>query len=131
MCYLDAGVRKDLHAYLAATCRDHGCHAYRVGGTDDHIHIATTLGRGVTQRDLIQVLKQPSSKWIKEQGQDYHDFYWQRGYGAFSVSPTHLDDLVKYIDGQEEHHRTVSFKEEFQAFLERYDIVYDDQYVWD
>ena len=76
-------------------------------------------------------MKRESSKFVKTLGSQYRNFYWQRGYGMFSVSPTHLVGAEKYVRNQEEHHRTKSFQEEFREFLERYNIEYDEQYVWD
>jgi REP element-mobilizing transposase RayT len=124
-------IRPRLHAYLATTCREWGCHAYRAGGTDDHVHIATSLSRTLTIAKLIEEIKKSSSKWMKEEAGGSPKFYWQKGYGAFSVSATHLEKLKAYIDDQEAHHRTMTFQEEFRMFLDKYGIEYDERYVWD
>jgi len=76
-------------------------------------------------------IKQESSKFVKTLGEDYRRFYWQQGYGMFSVGPTRVDDVRKYIDGQVEHHRGQTFQEEFRAFLDRYEIEYDERYIWE
>jgi len=128
---IDADMAPRLHAYLATVCRDQGCHAYRVGGVADHVHLATTLSRTLAVAKLVEHVKKVSSVWMKDQGAVYEHFFWQHGYGAFSVSPTHVDDVVGYISGQEEHHRQATFQEEFRRFLERYGIEYDERYVWD
>jgi REP element-mobilizing transposase RayT len=128
---IDADARPRLHAYLATVCRDHKCEVFRVGGTEDHVHIATALGRTISQSELIERIKTASSKWIKELNAKHFDFEWQHGYGAFSVSQSHLDKLIHYIDAQEEHHRTRTFEEEYRQFLEKYGIKYDERYVWD
>ena len=120
-----------LHAYLATVCRDMKCQAYRVGGVEDHVHILTSLARTITTAKLVEKIKVASSGWIKDLGPEHADFYWQHGYGAFSVCPVHTDDVIKYIEGQAEHHKKVSFQEEFRKFLKRYDIEYDEKYVWD
>ena len=77
---------------------------------------------------LIQELKRESSKWVKQQSPS---FYWQAGYGAFSVSPSHADALVEYIENQEEHHRRESFQDEFRRLCEKYGIELDERYAWD
>jgi len=81
--------------------------------------------------DLMEEIKKRSSKWIKTQGKEYADFYWQNGYGAFSINPTEIEVVVKYIEQQHEHHKTVSFQDEYRAFLKKYAIEYDERYVWD
>src|SRR5437588_6691069 len=82
---LDVAIRPRIHAYLATVSRDHGCEAYRVGGTADHVHLAVRLSRTISQADLAENIKKTSSAWIKQQGDDYRAFFWQRGYGAFSI----------------------------------------------
>ena len=128
---IDHEVEKSVHAYLATVCRDQGCHAYRVGGPADHIHIVTTLSRTITVSKLVEHIKKVSSAWMKKQDRKYGKFYWQRGYGAFSVSPTHLDEVLRYVSGQREHHKTISFQDEFRGFLRKYRIEYEEKYVWD
>ena len=105
--------------------------AYRVGGVADHVHLAASLPRTVTISKLFEVVKKESSKWMKKQGAHYENFYWQNGYGNFSVGPSQLDPLIRYIDNQDEHHKTISFQEEFRNLLHKYDMEYDERYVWD
>jgi putative transposase len=90
-----------MHAYLATVCRDLGAELVRAGGVADHVHIVTTLPRTVSQAQLIEQIKKASSKWIKTLDPRYRGFFWQRGYGAFSVSPSHLDDVLQYVDAQQ------------------------------
>jgi REP element-mobilizing transposase RayT len=80
---------------------------------------------------LLEELKKQSSKWIKTKGESYSNFYWQRGYGIFSVNPAEIEVVVKYIENQEEHHRKKTFQDEFRAFLKKYNVDYDEMYVWD
>jgi hypothetical protein len=80
---------------------------------------------------IIQGLKQDSSKYIKTLDDRLSSFSWQKGYGLFSVSPTHVPSVREYIETQEEHHRVKSFQEEYREFLKRYEIPYDERYVWD
>lgn len=81
--------------------------------------------------DLIEKVKTNSSKWIKTKGEQFLNFYWQNGYGAFSVNPSEIDVVVKYIEKQEEHHQKMTFQEEFRKFLKKYNVEFDEKYVWD
>ena len=129
--WLDRDVGPRMHAYLATVCRDLNAEALRVGGVADHVNVVTTLPRTLSQAEMIETLKKTSSKWIKGLDSKYRRFYWQRGYGAFSVSPSHLDAVLEYVQNQEEHHRTRSFQEEYCAFLQKYGVEFDERYVWD
>lgn len=80
---------------------------------------------------LLEELKKQSSKWIKTQGDKYSNFYWQDGYGIFSVNPAKLDKVVTYIKNQEEHHKRKDFQDELRAFLLKYKVEFDERYVWD
>ena len=80
---------------------------------------------------LLEEIKKQSSKWIKTKGKIYSGFYWQDGYGIFSVNPSEIDIVVAYITNQHEHHRKKKFKDEFRAFLKKYKVEYDERYVWD
>jgi putative transposase len=124
-------VRPDLFAYLATVARNAGCECYRVGGVDDHVHLAIRLGKEQTIAKVVEQLKSSSSKWMKTQGPGLTRFAWQLGYGAFSVGPADLDALLRYIDGQEAHHRQQSFQEEFCAFLRKYGLDAEDEHLWD
>lgn len=129
--WIDAALRPRLHAYLATVGRDNGSEVYRVGGTADHVHLVATLSRTVTQAKLLEEIKKHSSRWVKEVDPQYGQFAWQRGYGTFSVSRSQLDSVIRYIDGQEEHHRNVTFQEEYRSFLTKHGIEFDEHYVWD
>lgn len=129
--FLHDEVRPALFAYLATVAREEGCECFRVGGVEDHVHLAVRLGRTVTLAKLVEDLKTSSSKWLKTQSTALAAFAWQRGYGAFSVGPSDLDALLKYIDAQEAHHRKLSFQEEFRALLKKYGVEWDERYVWD
>jgi REP element-mobilizing transposase RayT len=120
-----------LHAYLATVARNLGCECFRAGGVADHVHLAVRLSRSVTIAALVEELKTASSKWVKTQHAALRNFAWQRGYGCFSVAPGDLENLVAYIDNQQEHHRTRTFQEEYVALLKKYGIQFDERYVWD
>ncbi len=79
----------------------------------------------------MEELKSHSSKWIKTLGVGYERFYWQDGYGAFSVNPSEIDTVITYIAKQKEHHRKKTFQEEYLSFLKKYNVEYDERYVWD
>ena len=129
--WLDPGVRPRVHAYLATICRNLGSEVSCVGGIADHVHIVTTLPRGLSQAALLEAIKKPSSKWIKTLEARYRRFFWQRGYGAFSVSPSHLEAVTEYVEKQEEHHRTHTFQEEYRGLLRKHGVEFDEKYVWD
>jgi putative transposase len=124
-------LRPALHAYLATVSRDCGCEAYRVSGTGDHIHMAIRISRALSISDFVMKIKTVSSAWIKEQSPELRNFSWQRGYGAFSISPSDLEALIRYIANQEEHHRMKTFEEEYRAILVLNGVEYDERYVWD
>ncbi len=126
---IQPAIRDGLHAYLAIVARDRRCDCFRVGGMPDHVHLAIRLSSTQTVAKLVAELKANSSKWMKAQG--VIEFAWQRGYGAFSVSPADSGALIQYIETQEEHHRKRDFKAEMRAFFERYHVVFDEQHVWD
>jgi len=127
----DKDLRKNVHAYLAGTCRNLKCPALIIGGVEDHVHILCRFGKTIDIAELIRELKRSSSVWVKEQDQRLGDFHWQSGYGAFSVSPSHVPGLKEYIGNQEEHHATESFQDEFRRLCERYGVEIDERYVWD
>ncbi len=124
-------IQAPLHAYLAGTCRALGSQAYRVGGTDNHVHIACTLPRTLTVSKLMEEIKKSSSAWIKEKDKNCQNFSWQASYGAFSLGQSQLPRLLQYIDNQHEHHHKQSFEEELLKLLQAYQLDYDEQYLWD
>jgi putative transposase len=128
---IDENIKNRLFEYLGGICKGMECYPVQVGGYKDHVHILCLLSRKVTQMKLLEELKKQSSKWIKTTGTAYSNFYWQNGYGIFSVNPSEVEVVVKYIKNQEVHHKKLSFKEEFKAFLEKYKVEYDERYVWD
>jgi REP-associated tyrosine transposase len=127
----DKPLRKNTHAYLAGTCRNLKCPALIIGGVEDHVHILCRFGKTIDVAELIREVKRSSSVWVKEQDHRLDDFHWQNGYGAFSVSPSHVPGLKEYIENQEEHHKTESFQDEFRRLCERYGVEIDERYVWD
>ena len=107
------------------------CNPIRVGGYNNHVHICCLLSKKITQLKLLEEVKKTSSKWIKTKGEQYRNFYWQDGYGIFSVNPSEIDRVIEYIDNQYEHHKKVTFQQELLAFLKKYNVAYDERYLWD
>jgi putative transposase len=128
---VDKVFRERVHAYLAGTCQKYQSPALIVGGVADHVHILNRLGRTIDLATLIRELKRESSKWVKENEPKLRGFHWQAGYGAFSASPSHVEVLIEYIKNQEDHHRTVTFQEEFRRICQKYGVAIDERYVWD
>ena len=124
-------VEEELHAYLGGICKNLECHPIKIGGYTDHIHILCMLSKKIALIKLIEEVKSHSSKWIKTKGNEFKNFYWQDGYGAFSVNPAEIEVVVNYIANQKEHHRKKTFQEEYLAFLKKYKVEYDERYVWE
>ena len=129
--WLRIDIEDELSKYIAGTCRNLKCSSHKIGGADDHIHIACSLSRTMAISTLLEEIKTSSSKWIKTKGDKYADFAWQNGYGAFSIGQSQLPDLIRYIANQREHHRRLSFQDEYRQILAKYGVEYDEQYVWD
>lgn len=127
----DEQVRNDMHAYLATVLRSHDCETVIVDGAQDHVHCLFALSRKYSIADVVKEIKRTSSSWIKDISRTHGKFHWQNGYGAFSVSQSHLDRVCRYIENQEQHHRRVTFQDEYREFLKKYQIEYDERYVWD
>jgi REP element-mobilizing transposase RayT len=107
------------------------CYPIKVGGYTDHIHILCYLSKKIALMKLLEEVKSHSSKWMKTKEESLRNFYWQDGYGAFSVNPRDVDTVISYIANQHEHHHKKCYKEEYRAFLRQYKMEYDEQYVWD
>ncbi len=128
----DAAIRAEMHSVLGGCAKSLECNPIIVGGTPDHVHLLTTLARTVDVAEFVKETKRASTNWIKaNKGEAYASFHWQAGYGCFSIGQSQVEDARRYITNQEEHHREVSFQDEFRAFLRKYEIEYDEQHVWD
>ena len=127
---IDDQIENDLYNYIGGICKLLECNPIQVGGYKNHIHLLGLLSRKIAQMRLIQEVKQGSSKWIKTINEQYADFYWQDGYGVFSVSPENVDIVIEYIKNQHVHHQKMSFKDEFRKFLNQNGINFDERYLW-
>ena len=128
---VDAEFRKEMHAYLATIMKAYESPAQIVGGTADHVHILCGLSRSATVAKLIGEAKRSSSKWIKTKGGDLELFQWQNGYGVFSVSYSKITEVREYISNQMNHHKKMSFQEEYRLFLRKHSLDFDEAHVWD
>jgi len=127
----DLAFRERVHAYLAGICNQQDCPALIVGGVADHVHLLCRLGKQIDISSLIREMKRDSSSWVKQEQASLNLFYWQGGYGAFSISPSHVPALTRYIQNQEQHHKKETFQEEFRRICAKYGVPIDERYVWD
>ncbi len=122
-------IRPCLNAYIMGILTNHQSPSVATNSVKDHIHILLALSKNYSASKIVEEIKTDSSRWMKEQG--IRGFRWQNGYGAFSIGQSQVAAVKKYIAGQEQHHLRVSFQEEFRKFLGRYQVQYDERYVWD
>jgi REP element-mobilizing transposase RayT len=111
--------------------REQDCETLIVNGVEDHVHGLFALSRTHSIASVVKEIKRTSSGWVKELSPTLAKFHWQGGYGAFSVSQSNLKDVIRYIENQEEHHKHITFQDEYRAFLKAYGVAYDERYVWD
>jgi putative transposase len=128
---IDKEIQPRVFSYIATIARNDDCSSVLVGGIEDHVHILVNLSKKRVPVDIVAKIKKESSKFIKTLGNTYSDFYWQNGYGMFSVSPASCQDVRRYVETQSAHHKKMSFQEEFLAYLKKYEIEYDERYIWD
>jgi len=124
-------LRDVMTGYLIGTLENLKCPSLQVGVVEDHAHILCQLHRTMAVAKLVEELKTSSSVRIKEEGAGLRDFHWQNGYGVFSVSQSNAPQVKQYVANQEEHHRQMTFQDEYRAMLERHGIEFDERYVWD
>lgn len=127
---IDEEIETSLFEYLGGICKGLECNPVQIGGHKNHIHILCLLSKKITQIKLLEELKKNSSKWIKSKEEKYSNFYWQDGYGIFSVNPSEVDVVIKYILNQKNHHKKISFQDELRAFLKKYKVDFDEKYIW-
>ena len=130
-CLIDKSIETELFKYLSGICKNLECLPINVGGHLNHVHILCFLSKKITVIKLLEEIKKSSSKWVKTKGERYKEFYWQDGYGSFSVNNQDISIVSKYIANQEQHHKAKSFQDEYRELLDRYQIEYDERYLWD
>ena len=129
----DINIQKRMHEYIAGICFNLNCIPDTIGGVADHVHLLVVLSKTITLSDFIEEIKKSSSMWIKqlpEKNTSIEKFYWQRGYGAFSVSQSNISHVRRYIQNQHDHHKTITFEDELRKFLTRHKMVFDEKYLW-
>jgi putative transposase len=129
--FLDEDLRPRLLPYMSGIVNELGGKPLLINGPNDHVHMLVVMPPTMSVADFLRILKTNSSRWVHQTWASLSKFSWQAGYGAFSVSESVKEDVRAYIAGQEEPHRSVTFKEEFVAFLKRHGIEYDERYIWD
>ncbi|MEO8088124.1 MAG: IS200/IS605 family transposase [Bacteroidota bacterium] len=129
--FINPPVEEELDSYLGGICKNMECHPIEIGGFTYHVHILCMLAKKIALMKLLEEVKSHSSKWIKTMGEAYKNFYWQDGYGAFSVNPSEVDALISYIKNQKKHHSKKTFQEEYKEFLKMYEVEYDERYILD
>ena len=127
----DAVLPQELHHYLGGILKNLDCQPIIVGGVEDHVHLLAGLSRTGAPAEMVKEVKRGSSLWIKQRDAAMRDFGWQNGYGIFSIGSSQIEDARRYIAEQEQHHSKLSFHDEFRLLLRRYEVVYDETYVWD
>jgi len=124
-------VRAELHRYIGGILRECDSTLIEAGSVADHIHLLFDLSRKQSISGIVEAVKTGTSRWLKKQTPELRDFQWQAGYGAFSVSMSNVLEVQEYLRGQKEHHEKKSFQDELRAFFKKYEITYDERYVWD
>jgi REP element-mobilizing transposase RayT len=122
---------QELYAYMAGICKNMECQPIKIGGFTDHVHILCMLSKKIALVKLLEEIKSHSSKWMKTKDESLRNFYWQDGYGTFSVNPSETDIVIQYIENQHEHHKKKTFQDEYRTFLKKYNVEYNEKYVWD
>jgi putative transposase len=128
---ITSNLQEELYRYIGGIIRGEGGVLLEIGGIEDHIHILTKLKPSIAVSEITARIKGNSSKWANETKMKMRKFGWQEGYGAFSVSESQVPRLAKYIQSQQEHHRTKTFQEEYVALLRKHRIEYEERYLWD
>ena len=126
---LHAEKSDDLFRYIWGILKNKQCHLYRINGVEDHLHLLASLHPSISLSDLIKDIKLSTSKWIKDNNAFPCFDHWQNGYGAFTISHEERDALIEYIKNQQEHHKTVSFRDELREFLIRHKISFDEHFL--
>jgi REP element-mobilizing transposase RayT len=127
---LEKTIRPELYQYMISIMKTNDSPVLAINGIEDHVHILFSLSKNVVLAKVIEDVKKKSSKWIKTKNDRYSTFYWQSGYGAFSLGKSGVKACQHYIFEQEKHHQKKTYKEEFLGILKKYDLDYDENYLW-
>ena len=129
--FITPEIEDDLYAYLGGAARKQQSRLLAAGGTANHVHLLLSQSKNVALSPLIAELKKGSSVWIKTKGREFTNFHWQDGYGGFSIGHSQIPTLRAYFANQKQHHHKTSFQVELIEFLKKYEIEYDERYLWD
>jgi REP element-mobilizing transposase RayT len=129
--FIDKKIENELFSYITALCKNMESNVLQIGGTDNHIHILCSLSKKIALMKLVQEIKAHSSKWMKTKGKAYENFFWQDGYGAFSVTEENVFYIKNYIKNQRQHHQQIHYKDELIGILKKHKMKYDEKYLWD
>jgi REP element-mobilizing transposase RayT len=121
---------KELYAYMGGIIKQNSSFPVQINGTENHVHVLSTLSKNLSLANFVEEIKKNSSRWIKTKNNRYKHFAWQGGYAGYSVSQSKVTVVANYIERQKEHHRTVSFKDEYLTFLQEYGVHFDEKYLW-
>jgi REP element-mobilizing transposase RayT len=124
-------IQSPLYAYVLGIVRNLDSVPIEIGGIADHVHVLFALSKNLALSKAVEEIKKGSSVWIKTQGSSFDEFYWQKGYGAFSVSASMVEIVREYIRSQAQHHAKRSFQDELRLLLQKHDVAYDERYLWD
>lgn len=124
-------IEEELRAYLGGIANGNNSKLLAANGTANHLHLLVSMSKNISLSEFVGDIKRDSSKWIKTKGVRYKNFGWQDGYGAFSVGHTQISDVKRYIANQKIHHKKIGFEDEFRYFLKKYNVDYNERYVWD
>ena len=124
-------IENGLFGYIHGIVENNSAKLIIANGTENHIHLLVSLPKKIDVPELIGDIKRDSSVWMKDQNTSFDNFYWQKGYGAFSIGQSQVETVVGYIKRQKEHHAKQDFKDEYRLLLKKYEIEFDERYVWD
>ena len=128
---LDKDWRKDVFAVIGNLINETGCKTIIVNGVEDHVHCFLGLKPTVSISELMKTIKAKSSKYINDNRLLLNRFEWQEGYGVFSYSQSHIKEVYNYVANQEKHHHKESFKEEYLKYLDKFEVPYDERYIFE
>lgn len=123
--------RDELYKYITGIVKSRKQKMISIGGVEDHIHILLGIKPDISLSDLVRDIKANSSRFINEKSLAFGYFRWQEGFGAFSYSHSQLDDVIRYIQNQETHHKKSTFRDEYLSYLKRYEINFDVKYIFE
>jgi REP element-mobilizing transposase RayT len=123
-------IRPSLFEYMGGIVREIEAVSMTINGMPDHVHLLVSMPPKLAVADVVRVVKANSSRWVHEKWPTRKGFAWQGGYGAFSVSQSMAEKVGRYIDEQEEHHRTMSFEQEYRGLLRKHGIEFEERYLW-